>query len=55
MNKRCGDCVSTNEPYAYLYVNGEERLEEAQRLIKEAVRFTDEKPEVLPLVYDIIE
>ena len=55
MNKRCGDSLNENEPYAYLYVNNEDRLDDALRLIDEAVQVTDEKPEELPLVYDIIE
>ena len=55
MNKRCGDSLNENEPYAYLYVNNEDRLDDALHLIDEAVQVTDEKPEELPLVYDIIE
>ena len=55
MNKRCGDKLDENEPYAYLYVNNDDRLEDAQRLIAEAVTVTDEAPEALPLVYEIIE
>lgn len=55
MNKRFGDSISTNEPYAYLYVNNEEKIDEAKELITRAVEITDCEPESLPLVYDIIE
>lgn len=55
MLKRVGDRVDPNEPYAYLYVNDDARLEEALGLIREAVTVSSEAPEDLPLVYDIIE
>ena len=55
MNKRYGDAISESDPYAYLYVNSEDRLEEALELINAAVTVTDERPDELPLVYDIIE
>lgn len=55
MKKRYGDAAGFNEPYGYLYVNNEDRLEEALSLVKEAVVVTAEPPEKLPLVYDIIK
>jgi pyrimidine-nucleoside phosphorylase len=55
MKKRYGDAAGFNEPYAYIYVNNEDRLEEALSLVKEAVVVTAEPPEKLPLVYDIIK
>lgn len=55
MNKRCGDVIAENEPFAYLYINDDERLEEAERLIMDAVTVSDTAPELLPLVYDVIE
>ena len=55
MNKRYGDRISENEPYAYLYVNNEDRLDEALALIEAAVSISDEAPAEMPLVYDIIE
>ncbi|MCR5808412.1 MAG: thymidine phosphorylase [Clostridiales bacterium] len=55
MNKRYGDRVGENDPYAYLYVNNEDKLDEAMELISKAVVITDSEPEQLPLIYDIIE
>ena len=55
MKKRYGDKVSVNEPIAYLYVNDEQRLNEAVAMIHGAVEITDEAPEELPLVWDIVE
>ena len=54
MCRRYGDAVCKSDPIAYLYVNDEERLDEALRLLKEAVVVTDTPPEELPLIYDII-
>lgn len=55
MNKRYGDKVGSNDPYAYAYVNDETHLEEACELIHRAVTVTREQPEELPLIYDVIE
>lgn len=55
MKKRYGDKVVSGEPFAMLYVNDETHFEEALALIREAVSVTQEAPEELPLVYDIIE
>ncbi len=55
MKKRYGDQVDENDPIAYLYVNDEQRLDEAKELIHKAVEITDEPPAELPLVWDIIE
>lgn len=55
MKKRYGDFIHANEPYARLYVNDASRLDEAMELIKKAVVISGEKPEELPLVYEIIE
>ena len=55
MKKRYGEAVSDNEPFAYMYVNDETNYEEAVKKLLEAVTVTDETPEELPLIYDIIE
>ncbi|MBR4635618.1 MAG: thymidine phosphorylase [Clostridia bacterium] len=55
MKKRYGDAVSDNEPFAYMYVNDETNYEEAVKKLLEAVTVTDETPDELPLIYDIIE
>ena len=55
MKKRYGDAVSADEPFAYMYVNDETRFDDAVKKLLEAVTITAEKPEELPLVYDIIE
>lgn len=54
MRKRYGDRASVDDPIAYLYVNNDERLDEALELISDAVTVTDEPPASIPLVYDII-
>lgn len=54
MCRRYGDYVNENDPYAYLYVNDDSRLEDAMALIKEALVFTEQPPKELPLIYDII-
>ena len=55
MNKRYGDAVGEDEPIAYLYIDDEQRLDEAVGLIHSAVEITKEPPEPLPLVWDIVE
>ncbi len=55
MKKRYGDRVDTDEPYAVLYVNSERRLDEAMQLLDSAISICDEKPEELPMIYDVIE
>ena len=55
MKKRYGDRVTENEPYAYIYVNDETHLAEAEKYLASAVTFTDEAPEELPLIYDVVE
>ncbi len=55
MKKRYGDRVTENEPYAYIYVNDETHLAEAEKYLASSVTFTDEAPEELPLIYDVVE
>lgn len=55
MNKRYGDWVSEKEPFAYMYVNKEDNLEEARSMLVSAVEITSEPPEELPLIYDVIK
>ena len=55
MKKHYGDFVNENEPYAYIYTNDETRLEEAKKHLTSAVTVSDDKPEELPLVYDVVE
>ncbi len=55
MNKRYGDWVSEKEPFAYMYVNKEDNLEEAHSMLVSAVEITSEAPEELPLIYDVIK
>ncbi len=55
MNKRYGDWVSEKEPFAYMYVNKEDNLEEARSMLVSAVEITPEAPEELPLIYDVIK
>ena len=55
MKKRYGDYVTESEPFAYIYVNDESRLCEAELKLRGAVQLTAEKPAELPLIYDIVE
>ena len=55
MKKRYGDRVTENEPYAYIYINDETHLAEAEKYLASTVTFTDEAPEELPLIYDVVE
>lgn len=54
MNKRFGDFVKVHEPIAYLFVNDSTNLKDAYRNCILAVSITDEEPEPLPLIYDVI-
>lgn len=55
MKKRYGDRVEAGEPIAMFYVNDDSRLDEAVELFISGISFRSDEPELLPLVYDIIE
>ncbi len=55
LHKKVGDLVIAGEPYATLHVNGRERLEEAQGMLKEAFRFGPEAPARTRLIHHVID
>lgn len=54
MKKRCGDFIKSGEPFAYMYVNDERNLEEAEQKLMDAVKVSETKIEPAPLIYEII-
>lgn len=55
MQKRCGDAIKKDEPYAYMYVNDEARLSEAYERLAGAVTVSDKPIYTAPLIYDVIQ
>lgn len=55
MKKRYGEKVMRNECIAELYVNNDERLDEVLSMVKQAIVISDNQPESIPLIYDVIE
>lgn len=54
INKKTGDYVKTGEKLATLYANDKEKADEAAKRIISAYEFTDEEPEVRPLIKGIV-
>lgn len=54
MKKRLGEYVRRDEPLCMMYINNPEKAEAAVIEFLEAFTFSDEKPPVEPVVYDII-
>ena len=54
MKKRLGEYVRRDEPLCMMYINNPEKAEAAVMEFLEAFTFSDEKPPVEPVVYDII-
>ena len=54
LNKKRGDKVCVGDRLATLFTNDESKLNEAKNLLLRAYRFSDSKPEVQPLVRDVI-
>ena len=52
--KRLGEYISKDEPIAILYTNREEVLPEAAHRLTAAYTVSEEKPEVVPVVYEIL-
>ena len=55
MKKRYGDRIEAGDELAVFYVNDESDLAEAERLFRQGITIRDDRPEPLPLVYDVIE
>ncbi len=54
MKVRCGDAVKEGDALAELYVNREDRLEEALQLLKDSIIITKEFAEPEPMVYGVV-
>ncbi len=54
MKKRLGEYVRRDEPLCMMYINNPEKAEAAVIEFLEAFTFSNEKPPVEPVVYDII-
>lgn len=54
INKKTGDYVKNGEPLATLYANDIEKAKEAAKRIISAYEFTDEEPELRPLIKGVV-
>lgn len=52
LKHKTGDFVEAQEPIAELFATTTAQLEEAQTLLKNAIRYTEDAPEVSPLILD---
>ena len=55
MKNLCGDFIKSGEPFAYMYVNDERNLEDAEQELMDAVKISETKIEPASLIYEIIE
>jgi pyrimidine-nucleoside phosphorylase len=55
LHKKVGDVVAQGEPLLTLHVNGRERLDEAVRLLEQAVRLAPEAPASVPLIREVLD
>ena len=55
LSKKTGEFVKCGEPLCELYANRPESLEEAKRMFLTSVSFSEEKPMVKPLIYEILD
>jgi len=55
MKKRVGDYVEKGEVWCTLHVNPASDAESAEKMMNEAIRMSDEKPEERPLIYRTVE
>lgn len=54
LKKRVGDKVSRGEILARVFAENNEKCEDANQIIKQAIKIGSEKPEKKPLIYEII-
>ncbi len=52
--RKTGEAVRKGEVLARLYTNRPDRLEQARRILLESYAFAAEKPDDIPLIYDVI-
>ena len=55
LNKKVGDKIELGEKLLDIYANDEEKLNEAEKMLKEAFVITEEQTQSEPLIYKIIE
>lgn len=55
LNKKVGDYVKAGETIAYIHSNDMERVPESTEKLLGAYVFTDEKPEIRPLIFGIVD
>ena len=53
-NKKVGDYINREEVVATIYSNSNDRMEEAESLIKNTIQINKEKQEKIPMIIDII-
>ena len=53
-NKKVGDYISKEEVVTTIYSNSNDRMEEAESLIKNTIQISKEKQEKIPMIIDII-
>lgn len=54
LNKKTGDKVLKGDVIAYLYTNKEDSISQSEKIFKEAIEISQEKPLKAPLIYDRI-
>lgn len=54
MHKRLGDRIEANEPLCTMYVNDDNRLDEAIAMFHSAFEISQSKPQYRPMVYDVV-
>ncbi|PIE00361.1 MAG: thymidine phosphorylase, partial [Acidobacteria bacterium] len=55
MKKRIGDKVETGDELAVFHVNDQKNLDEAVERFKAALKIESERPEKMPLIYDVVD
>ena len=53
-NKKVGSYVNKEETICTIYSNDEEKIEKAKDIIKEAIEIGETKPEIIPMIMEII-
>lgn len=55
LRKKTGDWVACGETLCELHTNDETRLPEAQEIFLSALAFSEDRPEPMPLIYEILD
>ena len=54
LEKKTGEAVKKGELLATLFSNDEAKFEDSEKLFLSAFRFSDEKPQPVPLIYKTV-